>query len=83
MSTTAIEPLHATKILTCFQQLGISGASSEYKTVYRDPTTNFVCNIHSGKKGLTLELQNPESNYPLAQIILAIAAEPVPNPPVE
>lgn len=78
MNTTAIAPLHATKILICFQEMGILGAAEQYKTVYRDPKSNFVCNVHSGKRGLTLELQNPESNAPLAQIIWAIAEEPVP-----
>ncbi|MFP7605296.1 hypothetical protein [Serratia quinivorans] len=79
MSTTAITPLHATKILVCFQQMGISGSAEQYKTVYRDPNSNFVCNVHSGKKGLTLELQNPENNTPLAQIIWAIAGESEPT----
>ncbi|HGW8506235.1 TPA: hypothetical protein ACNRPQ_004474 [Raoultella ornithinolytica] len=77
MSTKAITPLHATKILVCFQEMGISGATEQYKTVYRDPLSNFVCNVHSGRKGLTLELQNPESNAPLTQIVSAIAEEPV------
>ncbi|MDM2775674.1 hypothetical protein OGY18_00605 [Citrobacter sp. Cpo142] len=81
MSTTAITPLHATKILVCFQEMGIFGSAEQYKTVYRDPNSNFVCNVHSGRRGLTLELQNPESNTPLAQIIWAIAEEPVPTQP--
>lgn len=83
MSTTAITPLHATKILLCFQEMGIFGVTEQYKTVYRDPNSNFVCNVHTGRKGLTLELQNPESNPPLTQIILAIAGEPVPSQPGE
>ena len=83
MSTTAITPLHATKILLCFQEIGIVGVTEQYKTVYRDPNSNFVCNVHSGRRGLTLELQNPESNPPLTQIMLAIAGEPVPSQPGE
>lgn len=81
MSTRPITPLHATKILVCFQQVGILGVTEQYKTVYRDPKSNFVCNIHSGKRGLTLELQNPEANAPLAQIIMAIAEESAPPQP--
>ncbi|WP_137231043.1 hypothetical protein [Pantoea agglomerans] len=83
MSTIPITPLHATKILVCFQEMGIFGATEQYKTVYRDPNSNFVCNVHSGRRGLTLELQNPEANTPVAQIIKAIAEEPVPNQPGE
>ncbi|HCM7227004.1 TPA: hypothetical protein N3282_002383 [Klebsiella aerogenes] len=79
MSTIAITPLHATKILICFQEMGILGSTEQYKTVYRDPNSNFVCNVHSGRRGLTLELQNPDSNTPLAQIIRAIAEEAVPT----
>ncbi|WP_456309401.1 hypothetical protein [Serratia proteamaculans] len=79
MTVVSITAFHATKIMLCFQQMGIVGTEQDYKIIYRDTKSNFLCNVHTGKKkGLTMELQNSVSNPALAQILLAIAQEPAP-----
>lgn len=79
MSVVQITPFHATKIMLCFKEMGIEGTAVDYKTIYRDTSSNFLCNVHTGKRrGTTMELQNSVSNPVLAQILLAIAQEPAP-----
>lgn len=78
MNVFPITSYHAAKILVCFQQLGVIGDVRDYKTIYRDSNSNFLCNVHTGKKGMSMELQNAESNDALAQILRTIVQEPEP-----
>ncbi|QJT79588.1 hypothetical protein [Kosakonia sp. MUSA4] len=73
-----ITPFHATKIRQCFEKLNISGEVFDYKTVYRDTKTNFICNVHTGRKGMSMEVQNADKDLGLAQILSAIARETPP-----
>lgn len=82
MSVVQITPFHSTKIMLCFKEMGIVGTAVDYKTIYRDTGSNFLCNIHTGRRGVTMELQNSVSNPALAQILLAIAQESEPSQPI-
>lgn len=79
MGGVPITAFHATKIMICFDQLGITGFVTTYKTVYRDTNSNFLCNVHTGRRGMKMELQNSDSNPNLAQILFAITQESEPS----
>ncbi|WP_152486568.1 hypothetical protein [Dickeya zeae] len=70
-----ITPEIAARIAKLFGIWDIKAEPGQYRTVYRDPKSNFVCNIHNGKRGLTLELQNPTSNPSYAQAIEEAATD--------